>query len=58
MGEEKKIYFLHNREWDEEIPFKLSEKEKDFIEWFLNIADIDNLYFKDFTPENCYEFKG
>lgn len=58
MAEEKKIYFLHSREWDEEIPFKLSKKEKDLIEWFLNTADIDYMYFKDFTPESCHEFNG
>lgn len=56
--EEKKIYFLHNGD-NEEIPFKLSKKEKDLIEWFMDIADFDDeIYFKAFIPEGCYEFKG
>lgn len=60
MEEEKKIYFLHNEDndWDEDIPFKLSKKEKNLIEWFLSVTDIDNIYFKAFIPEDCHEFKG
>lgn len=60
MEEEKRIYFLHNEDsnWDEDIPFKLSKKEKDLIEWFLHTADIDTIYFQAFTPESCYEFNG
>lgn len=60
MEEEKKIYFLHNEDgdWDEDVPFKLSKKEKDLIEWFLSTADIDNIYFKAFLPEACHEFEG
>ena len=60
MEEEKKYYFLHceDSDWDEDIPLKLSKKEKDLIEWFLDIANVDYLYLRAFIPENCREFEG